>query len=949
MAWEEAAWRQAGDPRAEVSAKLDLLRWRLHAILAELEGDVGQAYEAVLVRPDLPPGRELLGRLLLEAHKPAEAVPHLRLAQHANPFDVQLAGQLFRALGESNDGLGQRKLADDCRLLRQAAPDLIPAASWIAEVPPPGNDLASIVILACNELECTRLCLESALTTTRAPYELILVDNASTDNTWDYFQEIATRPGPKRVKLIRNEINLGFPAGCNQAIKYARVRYLVFLNNDTVTTPGWLETLIAWSLSDWPRTGMVGPMSNYTAAPQLVAAGYRDLAGLQPFAARRRREFAGKALEVDRLMGFCLLVRREVIREIGSFDERFGLGFFDDDDLSLRVRKAGFKLKVALGVFIHHFGSRTFKSLGLDAGRHLRDNFERFKAKWGEQAGVGYALPAAGNGEGSDGGALKHSDRRTSGFGRDEHGPRTESSPPWNGGAGGVTETSRTRGDENQGWRCWRQWKWAGCRLLPPAPPCQGGGEMHRQGEIQVPFPAGGEIQTPLPRGGENQGRDDGTAGDGPDAGCYPLPPLARGRNTGAFAKGEETGVPTVSLCMIVKNEEANLPACLEAVVGLFSDMVVVDTGSTDGTKAIAARFGAKVIDFQWIDSFCAARNVAIEHAQGDWIFWLDADDRVDADNRERLRHLFQHLRNENVAYSMKCVCLPDPSRDTTTVVDHIRLFRRDPAIRWRYRVHEQILPAIRAQGGNVCFANIQIQHTGYQDPALRARKLDRDVRLLRLELDEHPNDPFAQFNIGSVFQEMGKLPEALACLKRSLEGSHPSDSIVRKLYASITQIHRHLNQTHEAWSACSSGLELYPEDTELLFQQGILFQEKGDLDGAERVFQSLLTTKDGAYFASVDTGLRGFKARHNLALTLTGQQRLAEAEAHWQMIVEEHPGFGPAWWGLGEIAFAQGQWVQVSEIASHLENGARCPQEARELRRRLHAVTGPVDLTTLT
>lgn len=797
----------------------------------------------MLELPDLPPGRELLGKRLLEDGQPADALPHLRKAHEANPFDLALGRQYFQALGEAGDGLGQRRLADEYRLLLLAAPGLIAPEAWIADVPPPGDELASIIVLAHNELDCTRLCLESVLRTTRPPYELILIDNASTDGTWEYFQALEKRHGPARVELIHNEANVGFPAGCNHGIHHARGRFLVFLNHDTVVVPGWLDGLIAWALSDWPRTGMVGPTCNYTAPPQLVPAPYRDLAGLEPFAARRRQELAGKALEVERLLGFCLLVRRDVLSLVGNFDTRYGLGFFDDDDLSLRVRQAGFKLKIAQEVYIHHFGSRTFRSLGIACEEHLRANFEQFKEKWGAEAAKGYGMP-----------------ERESGGGR-------ESS---------VVD--------------------------------RGSLVVDRESLIV-------------------------------DRGSL---------NALAGADQETERAPRVSLCMMVRNEEANLPACLESVAGIFDEMIIVDTGSTDDTRNIAARFGAKVVDFPWIDSFCAARNVGIENATGDWIFWLDADDRVDADNRERLRSLFQNLPNENVAFSMKCVCLPDPSRESTTVVDHIRLFRRDPALRWRYRVHEQILPAIRAKGGNVCFANIAIHHTGYQDPQLRSRKLERDSRLLQIELAEHPDDPFALFNLGSIYQELERLPEALDCLRRSLERSQPMDSIVRKLYAMITQIHRHLNQRKEAWSVCEAGRKLYPDDTELLFQQGILLQEGGNLAGAERVFQGLLNGRDGAYFASVDTGLRGFKARHNLALALKGQNRVAEAEAHWHHIVQEQPTFAPGWWALGEICLAQGRWPEVDQIAHRLESGAGRPQDAKELRRRLSALTGPVDVSTL-
>lgn len=171
---------------------------------------------------------------------------------------------------------------------------------------------------------------------------------------------------------------------------------------------------------------------------------------------------------------------------------------------------------------------------------------------------------------------------------------------------------------------------------------------------------------------------------------------------------------------MIVKNEEENIGACLSCVPDLVQEVIVVDTGSTDRTREIAAGLGAKVFDFPWVDSFAAARNESLRHATGDWIFWMDADDRLDEENRGKLRTLFAGLRDENAAYVMKCLCLPDPVSRTTTVVDHLRLFRNHAELRWRYRVHEQILPAVRQVNGQVRWSDVVIQHTGYQDQSLR-------------------------------------------------------------------------------------------------------------------------------------------------------------------------------------------------------------------------------------
>src|SRR5262249_4444762 len=157
-------------------------------------------------------------------------------------------------------------------------------------------------------------------------------------------------------------------------------------------------------------------------------------------------------------------------------------------------------------------------------------------------------------------------------------------------------------------------------------------------------------------------------------------------------------------------------------------EIVVVDTGSMDRTVELAREFGARVFDFVWVDDFGAARNAALARARGDFAFWLDADDVVDPPERVKLRAWLDRLRpGEEAAYVVRCAC--DPGADGSggqTVVDHIRLFPLREEIRWTYRVHEQILPALKRAQVPVRWTDLVVRHTGYTDPVVRARKLER-------------------------------------------------------------------------------------------------------------------------------------------------------------------------------------------------------------------------------
>jgi hypothetical protein len=264
-----------------------------------------------------------------------------------------------------------------------------------------------------------------------------------------------------------------------------------------------------------------------------------------------------------------------------------------------------------------------------------------------------------------------------------------------------------------------------------------------------------------------------------------------------------------VSLTLIVRNEQDNLPRCLESVRGLFDEIVVVDTGSTDATRAIAAEFGARVFDFAWIGDFAAARNAALAQATGDYVFWLDADDVIEPGERAKLERLLGGLsQSPQAGYVVRCAC--DPSSDGSggeVVVDHIRLFPLRDDVRWTYRVHEQIVPALKRAGIPLLWTDLTVRHLGYIDPSLRARKLERDAGILHQELKDRPDDPFVLFNLGAIAIEWGDGPQALEYLLRRLSRSAPSDSITRKLFVLIARAHQMTGDTGAALRSCAEGL----------------------------------------------------------------------------------------------------------------------------------------------
>jgi tetratricopeptide (TPR) repeat protein len=388
-----------------------------------------------------------------------------------------------------------------------------------------------------------------------------------------------------------------------------------------------------------------------------------------------------------------------------------------------------------------------------------------------------------------------------------------------------------------------------------------------------------------------------------------------------------------VSLCMIVKDEEANLPDCLASTADLVDEIIVVDTGSTDRTKEVAASFGAKVFDFPWCDSFAEARNESLKHASGDWVFWPDADDRLDEDNRRKLKTLLAGLPDADAAYLLRQWSVPDAVSGAVAVVDQAKLFRLRPDVRFEYRVHEQILPAVLRRGGTVRPTDIVFRHVGYHDPALKKRKLERNLRLLRMQDAERPDDPFTLYNLGGVCLDLHDVEAAAALFRRTLERSPPGYTLTPKTYALLTQCLRQAGRPDEALKVCREGRGRFPGDAELLFHEGLLHQDRGEAGAAEARWLAVLAAPANPSFACTDVGLQGHKTRHHLALLYRRQKRLGEAEAQWREALAERPDFVPGWVGLGEMLLGQGRQAEWEQAAVRLEADPETSETADVIR----------------
>ena len=240
--------------------------------------------------------------------------------------------------------------------------------------------LVSIIMLTYNALEYTQKCVDSLLEHTSYPYELIFVDNASSDGTVKYLQGLVKKH--KRFKLIKNKANTGFAAGNNRGVETAVGEYVMLLNNDVLVADNWLGNLVAAFELDG-QIGMVGPITNYISGRQMVNdVPYTDDLGYYAFADSVAKQYAGRITPRRRIAGFAVLMSKALYEQVDGFDESFGIGNYEDDDLCLKVRATGFAIMVHEGVFLHHYGSQSFKANKIDYEKSLEEKGKAFKNKW---------------------------------------------------------------------------------------------------------------------------------------------------------------------------------------------------------------------------------------------------------------------------------------------------------------------------------------------------------------------------------------------------------------------------------------------------------------------------------------------------------------------------------------------------------------------------------------
>lgn len=368
---------------------------------------------------------------------------------------------------------------------------------------------------------------------------------------------------------------------------------------------------------------------------------------------------------------------------------------------------------------------------------------------------------------------------------------------------------------------------------------------------------------------------------------------------------------------MIVKDEEELLPHCLASVQGAVDEIIVVDTGSSDRSAEIAQQYGALVVGFEWCEDFAAARNAGLEHASGDWILFLDADEALDRVAREQIRSwtsvsgcdgLFLNIHNYT-----------GTGQQGVTVNPVLRLFRNALEHRFEGRIHEQIAAAICRRNSEAAFhvTDMVIHHYGYQTAIVeRKDKVNRNVRLLQQAVQEEPNQPFHHYNLGVEYLRVGEAERALETFGVARMGIDPAvTSYAHLLFKYEVRCLQHLNRWQEALDRIDAALELFPEYTDLMHHRGVCADALGDADRAEYSLREAVRMGPPPPIYHTEEGIGTYQTWYTLGRLLEGRADLEGAVDAYVEAVRAKSSLLPPLYRIFRIMRVSGQEHQIPEL----------------------------------
>ncbi|MCM3194106.1 tetratricopeptide repeat-containing glycosyltransferase family 2 protein [Priestia megaterium] len=303
--------------------------------------------------------------------------------------------------------------------------------------------------------------------------------------------------------------------------------------------------------------------------------------------------------------------------------------------------------------------------------------------------------------------------------------------------------------------------------------------------------------------------------------------------------------IPVLSVCMIVKNEEKVLNRCLDSIIGIADEIIIVDTGSSDNTKKTSFDYTDKVFDYQWNDDFSKARNFAASKARGEWILVMDADEFVDRESFITFRNQLQdRLVKENIFFVQIVNFLGEDGR-STSLNYHERLYRNDGKISYYRSIHELLKHenGVEIRGK----ADLQIFHSGYMSSTVNEKnKSERNLQLLKSIKEKEGID---YYFLGNEYYSLREFDKAISNYKK---GYQIKENVyfewVQKLLIRLIHCLHYTKKDQEAMDIINSCEDLFSNTVDFKFLKGKIYANEWKSGEAIKIFEFILNNKENLH-----------------------------------------------------------------------------------------------------
>ncbi len=405
---------------------------------------------------------------------------------------------------------------------------------------------------------------------------------------------------------------------------------------------------------------------------------------------------------------------------------------------------------------------------------------------------------------------------------------------------------------------------------------------------------------------------------------------------------------PRISLCMIAKNEERFLDECLSRVKGAVDEIVLVDTGSTDRTIEIAVQHGAIVLERPWDDDFAAPRTFGLQHATGDWILVLDADEFVQEASVAKLRELCENPRIGG--YHLHFVNVYGHGR--TAGVMMVRLFRNLPGLEYQNVIHEQVTPSLQRacaeRGLAVVSCGVVVDHHGYSDEIMDLRgKNERNERLFKKQLQRHPDDIYSHYKYGDFLRRVpGRGAEARAeldlCLQMLLDAppSAPRGMPFAGEVAALCALEAARAGAHaRARAVLDTALRRFLPTPNLHYLSASLALAEGRANDAIVHYRRCLAYRGQVLVVPIQEGVTSYVSLTGIAQAWLLRGELDRAQRLLEQSIALEPGYEVAHLVLSRLHLQRGDIARALQVmtrylTAHPDSPGACQQTTLILHR---------------